>query len=388
MTMKYALLLALVIAVSGCTMFSSNVTPTNAIVINSFDVDPQILENTDVATFFLDVENVGGTTASCVISELYGVESWYDITGQSLAYLRPWRTSGVGFAYGNGQVSFSYWDPSNGFVSFSYSRQAGMGLGAYIGSAWSQFTGNFCNSASSWTQFPEVKYIDSLKPAVPSQNKAGQSFTTQWQMRPPILPEGVAQNYAITARTSYLYETNGHMNIQVYNKAEQQRRDVLGQSGSQPVAIEMSYATPIQIVAKRGINPIVVNQQASGYEIVNYLFEFQNTGNGWPLPFGSDVNNQNGFMLATVELSGPGASFYDCLGARSGTELFIPGDIVQSWVKLRADRTAPFGCTIAIDRNAWVDNPMGTASLTFNLWYRYYTDAATSAKVLGVQPNY
>ena len=345
--MKYILsLLAALIALSGCSAFSGNsITPTNAITVNGFDVDPQVLERDDIATFFLDIENVGGTTAHCVVSELYGVESWYDVMGSPLLYSRPWRN--IGFDYTNDRVSFSYWDSGSGFVSFGYDRQPGMGLGAYIDYAWGQFTGGFCNSASGWTQFQDVKYIDSLKPAVPAQNKPGQSYTTQWQLRPPLLPEGVHQDYAVTARTSYLYQTNAHMNIQVYNKAEEQRREILGQSGEVPVVIEMSYASPIQIVATRGKSPIIVNQRASGYELVNYLFEFQNAGNGWPLPLG-----------------------------------------IQNWVKLRADRTAPFGCTIAIDRTAWVDNPLGTVSMTFNLWYRYYTDASTTTNVLGVQPNY
>ena len=154
-----------------------------------------------------------------------------------------------------------------------------------------------------------------------------------------------------------------------------------------PVEIVNSHASPIQVVTTRGINPIVVNQRSPNYELANYVFEFQNVGNGWPLPFESDVSVPNGFIFATVELNGPGASFYECLGASSGTEVFVYGDIIQNLVKLRADRRAPFGCTIAIDRASWADTPTGTISLTFNLWYRYYTDAQIGVDVLGMQES-
>ena len=380
------LLLFVLVVVSGCvgsTVKSSN----DAIVINDFSVDPKVAEADDVAYFFLDIENVGGTTARCVTAELYGIESWYNAAGQPLAYSRPWRSNGIGFNYANGRINFNWWDPARGFLNVGYSRQSGTSLSGYVSNSWNQFTNNFCGSASGWSQFEEVKYFDSIKPAVPSENKPGQSFTTQWIMQPPVLPEGIRTTYPVTSRVSYLYTTDAHINLQAYNKAEAERREVLGEPMSFPITVETSYASPIQIAVTRGVNPIIVNQRQPNFELTNYLIEFQNIGNGWPLPLDSDVTSPNGFIFATIELNGPGASFYDCLGARSGTEVFISGDSVQNLVKLRSDRRAPFGCTIAIDRAAWADTPIGTVSLTFNLRYRYYTDAQTSIDVLGLQEN-
>ena len=384
---KTLLLLFALIVASGCigsTVKSSN----DAIVINEFSADPKIAQPpNDLVYFFIDIENVGGTTARCVTADLYGAESWYNQAGQPLTYPSALTNGGLGFDYNNGRLSFSYWDPTKGFLNVGYDRQQGMSLSTYVDNSWNQFTNNFCGSASSWSQFDRIKYFDSINPAVPSQNKPGQSFTTQWILQPPVLPEGVHTTYPVTARVSYLYTTNAQINLQAFNKAEAQRREALGQSLTFPITVETSYASPMQIAVTRGINPIIVNQRQPNFELVNYLIEFQNIGNGWPLPLDSDVDTPNGFIFATVELNGPGASFYDCLGAHSGTEVFVSGNMIQNLVKLRSDKRAPFGCTIAIDRASWADTPIGTISLTFNLKYRYYTDAQTSVDVLGLQEN-
>ncbi len=385
MKMAYLLLIALTIAVSGC-IGTTVKNPNDAIVINEFSVDPPVAEPDDVVTFFLDIENVGGTTARCVTAEVFGAESWYDAFGQPLVYARPWRTRGINFDYIDGRLFLGYWDTNKGFINVGYDRRAGLSLSAFIYDAWNQFTASLCGAAANW-QFPDIKYFDSIKAAVPAQNKPGQSFTTQWIFRPPVLPEGIHTTYPVTARVSYLYTTNAHINIQAFNKAEAQRREALGEPLQLPLAVESSYAAPIQVAVIRGVNPIIVNQRQPNFELVNYLIEFQNIGNGWPLPIDTDVTVPNGFIFATVELNGPGAVFYDCLGAQSGTEIFVYGNVIQNLVKLRSDRRVPFGCTIAIDRGAWADTPAGTISLTFNLLYRYYTDAQIGVDVLGVQES-
>ncbi len=388
--MKCIALLALIIVFSGCVFQGGSNVTSDAIVVNDFSADPAVAEADDVVTFFLDIENTGGTTARCITSELYGIETWYDANGNPMSYGGSWTTGGLGFAYGNNGISFNYNDPSRGYVNFNYDRDYGMSLSSFVGNAWNQFSSQFCNAAGGWTQYSDIKYFDSMKPAVPSQGKPGQSFTTQWLMRPPKLREGVHASYPITARTTYSYTSNAVVNLQAYNKAEYERRRILGEPLELPLSVDTSYASPIEIVPVRGINPIVVNQRQydNGPELANYLFEFRNVGSGWPLPLDSDAYGQNGFIFATVELDGPGAYFYDCLGATSGTEAFVYGDAIRNLVKLRSDKTAPFGCTIAVDRNEWVDNPLGTISLTFNLWYRYYTDANTVVEVVGPQDLY
>jgi hypothetical protein len=387
----YPLFIILVVLTSGCTFIGAGGTgtiPVDAIVVNSFSADPPIAEPDDVVSFFLDIENVGGTTARCVTSELFGIETWNNDAGLPLTYARPWRSNGIGFSYSSGRLNFNYWDPGQGYLSFGYDRGVGISLSSYVSDSWNQFSAGFCNAAGQWTQFSEVKYFESMNPAVPAQNKPGQSFTTQWILRPPKLPEGVHTTYPVTARTSYHYTSNAHINLLAYNKAEAERRELLGEPVDFPLIVDESYASPIQIAVVRGKNPIVVNQRAPGLELVNYLFEFRNVGNGWPLPMSSDVTGQNGFIFATVELNGPGAQFYDCLGASDGSEIFVYGDQLSNIVKLRADKTAPFGCTIQVDRAQWTDTPAGTISLTFKLWYRYYTDAHTTVDVLGVQKNF
>jgi hypothetical protein len=120
-----------------------------------------------------------------------------------------------------------------------------------------------------------------------------------------------------------------------------------------------------------------------GVELANYLIELQNLGDGWPMP--TQPGGESGFMFAVVTLNGPGAFFYDCLGYSSGQEIFLYGDVIQNLIKLRSDRRAPFGCTIGIDRAQWIDNPMGTISLTFEIYYRYYIDTEIQVVVKGIE---
>ena len=96
MRIHLLLLVALIVVISGCVT-SSNKNPNDAIVINEFSADPPLAEPDDVVNVFLDIENVGGTTARCVTADLYGDESWYNEMGQPLSYTRPWRSNGLAF---------------------------------------------------------------------------------------------------------------------------------------------------------------------------------------------------------------------------------------------------------------------------------------------------
>src|SRR3989338_2816481 len=119
MRIHLLLLVALIVVISGCVT-SSNKNPNDAIVINEFSADPPLAEPDDVVNVFLDIENVGGTTARCVTADLYGDESWYNEMGQPLSYTRPWRSNGLAFDYNSGQLFFSYWDNARGYVNVGY----------------------------------------------------------------------------------------------------------------------------------------------------------------------------------------------------------------------------------------------------------------------------
>jgi len=77
---------ALVLA-SGCVTQERpvKIDADNGLVINEFSADPTEAESGDLVSFFLDVENVGGTKATDVSVELYGVQNqWRDLSGNPL----------------------------------------------------------------------------------------------------------------------------------------------------------------------------------------------------------------------------------------------------------------------------------------------------------------
>jgi len=398
MKAKLILLLAAVILISGCIGSGVKTDPNNGLIVNEFSADPINAEADDLVSFFADVENVGGTTATCVTSELFGVDSWYDEFGQPISLLQPFiPTRGLSFNWFDGIFNACYTDVKLGRICIGGDTKNGdYSLSGFIRNTFLGFSNQFCGSlATTDPRYQLVKFRPELASPVPSQGRPGQSFTAEWRLRPPVLPEGTQITYPVTARTSYFYSTNAVMNIQAYSKSEFKRRTDLGQPTASPLIVQNSFGSPIQIIATRGPSPIVVNPYSleGPIQYETYRFEFANVGNGFPLPFNiqnvessgfASPDIQGGFIFATLKVDGPGAFFSDCLG-QSGTEVFIGGNVIQDLVKLRADQRVPIGCTIAIDRILWQDKPLGTISFTFNLWYRYYIDKTVNVNVKGVE---
>ncbi len=70
-------LIACVIMVSGCTGGEEKNTYANdGIVITEFSVDPVRINDDETSTFYLEFENIGGTTATAITANLYGLEGW------------------------------------------------------------------------------------------------------------------------------------------------------------------------------------------------------------------------------------------------------------------------------------------------------------------------
>lgn len=398
-----ALFLLLLIFAAGC-IGQQQVNVNNGLFVHEFTADPAQIEPDDAVRFFLDVENVGGTTARGVTAELFGVDSWRDEFGVPFTMLYPGLivpTRGLFFSYANGNFNVCYSDNTNirtggavGNVCVSRVRGQGIGLSGFIGQAFLDFANQFCNSYINGATPKLVKFQCELLPPVPSLGRAGQSATFEWIMRPPVLPEGASAIYPVTARTSFFYTTNSVMNIQAYNKAEFKRRTDLGQPTESPLVIENSFGSPIQVFVTRGSSPIVVNTDQTAVtgnpiQLESYRFEFANLGEGFPLPMsGVDApsvpspTTQSGFVSAVMKISGPGVAFHDCLG-QSGNEIFVSPATI-AWIKLRSDQRVPIGCTIAIARQQWASTPVGTITFEFNLNYRYYIDRTVNVKVLGI----
>ncbi|MDI6721784.1 MAG: hypothetical protein QMD85_05300 [Candidatus Aenigmarchaeota archaeon] len=407
MKLYLLLLLGLVIIISGC-IGQQNRNPNNGIVINEFSVDPKVAEYGDTVRFFIDGENIGGTTADCVTTELFGLEGgWtrsniengniYDVAYKMFS-ASPTIFFGKGFAFGisivNGKFGggfFEYSNPEGRNIRIDVIKNQGWSLSVNVQNSFIEFANNYCNSL---IDDPTIKLEHSLSPPLSERNKPGQAFIAEWVLKPPLLAEGLKVDYPVTSRTSFFYKSNAQVNIQAFSKAEFRRREKIGDRTEFPLNVINTHAAPIQVSIKRGASPIIVDTDTAftSAETFNYLIELSNSGDGYPLPFtryddtrGLGPGVESGFVMGTMTVAGPGVYFEDCLG-QGGTdvrEIMIAPNVVQGALKLRADGKAPFGCKIVIDKSVWQTNPVGTISLTFNIFYRYYVDKQTSVTVVG-----
>ena len=404
MRFQAMLLLAALIFVSGCIGSAGvKTSQNNGLVVNDFSAEPAAAEFNENVRFFLDVENQGGTTASCVTSSLFGVDGWRDaLSGQPLssAILIP-PQKGLAINFFEGNLNICYFDSAKGQqICVGYVKGGGVSLSAFIGDSFTAFQNQFCNTAAVYANQIDpstrlLKFQPLLRPPLPERNKAGESWTAEWVLKPPQVPEGLTVPYTVTSRTEYFYTSNGQVNVRAFNKDEFKRRQITGDPSiaAAPLAIENVHGAPIQIVAVRGDNPMIINQDTfagtAPLDYFSYTFELQNVGGGLPLPITSkDIagaigpDAESGFVFATITVNGPGAFFSNCLG-QSGQEIFVSGGVVRDLLKIRSDKRAPFGCQIAIDKTKWIDTPVGTVTVTFHVFYRYFIDREVVVNVVG-----
>lgn len=387
MMKKVSLVLIIIalVAFSGCTGKSATVDPDNGLKINEFSADPTSVNYNDNTMYFLDVENVGGTTAKCVVAELYGAEDWNSVTG-GLMTTSGWGSSfatAISYSGANTNLYFSgVSSGSNSYYTFNWNNWDS------IGAVWNQYIQGVCDKAQSVSLAnPKVRYISmAMTPPDLEQNRPGQFQTVQWILRPPMLPEGVTVPYDITSRVTYMYYSTASANIQVFNKNEYQRRLNLNQQVDYPISVVNTNGAPIKVEITKGTSPVIVNNDPYGgnYEIANYMIDFKNVGDGWPLPVtqGSD----DGLIFGAIRIVGDGVDVIDCLGqsmvGSSGNEKTVVLNN-QALAKLRSDKRAPFGCTLGFRKDVWNDKPMGTVSMTFDLYYGYYIDKTVTVAVKG-----
>jgi len=396
------LLLASVIFVSACVQQRpAAADANNGLAINEFTADPTVAEPIDFVNFFLDVENVGGTTATCVRAQLFNVDSWLDPrTGTSISSLGSLVFSNVQLTPSG--LQGQYCIGSTCYSTFDYTRPAGVSFTVFFDQVATQISKEFLCKRDFLVTDPALdavtEFREELLPPDPARNRAGEVFTASWTLLPPTLPEGIQSDFRPTTRVSYIYKTTGQVKIPVFTRAEWRRRQDLGQSID--VAVIDNTNAPIKIAASRPLNPIIVNTDPDAITInpterATFVLELQNVGDGFPTPAEFFDGKQGGFIFGTVILRGAGASFHDCLGVGPGAQqlglIGIVGDqgeIVigphnKELLRMRSDNRAPFGCTIALERATWQARPFGTVELVFNLFYVYFIDGAVTVKVLG-----
>lgn len=76
---KYLVVMVLLVFSSGCIIGGGErrptVDPNNGILITSFTAEPLPAKSGDLVSFFADIENVGGTTATNIVVSLYGIQN-------------------------------------------------------------------------------------------------------------------------------------------------------------------------------------------------------------------------------------------------------------------------------------------------------------------------
>ncbi len=88
MRLKFVFLIIVLIVISGCVQREVRTDDNNGLVINRFESDIPRIEEGDQFTLFLEIENVGGTTAENVRVNLYGA-SWENPVEKYISKLSP-----------------------------------------------------------------------------------------------------------------------------------------------------------------------------------------------------------------------------------------------------------------------------------------------------------
>ena len=416
------LLLALlaVVFVSACVGGTTTIDPNNGLKINEFSADRAIAEPTDLVSFFADVQNVGEVTASCVRAQLLNVDSWRTTTGETLSLQGISDFNAIGFS-SSGSFFGNLCIGKNFCVSVAKDTTGGLSLSGFIGNIFSDLSREaicsknlFKNDAKLQQVF---KFQEELSPPDAEKNRPGQSFTADWTLVPPVLPEGLRTQFHPAVRVTYVYKTTAAVKIPVMTKNEYESRINLGKAVSLPMTVDNTNA-PIKIAVTRGTSPIVVNtdpdaMRLNPIERATYIIELQNVGDGIPTPAEftgapGQTGKEGGFVLGAITLSGSGVQFDDCLGtgvsaALNRGQIAAPSFVTPSFftagnqqlllggnseiLRLRSDKRAPFGCTLAIDRQAWTSRPFGEILMTFDLYYLYNVDKETTITVKGVEGN-
>jgi len=146
---KAIILIAALVFVAGCTGRSVRVDENRGVTINLFSSDPTSTKSGNPVILELEIENIGGTTATDVTAELLGVQN-------------QWRLTTAGFPP---------------------------------------------------VPDTQVKGPYRLRPPAIDKDLPGDFKIIQWELVTPSVSQGIAPDYPITARVSYDYNTSGLLTI-------------------------------------------------------------------------------------------------------------------------------------------------------------------------------
>lgn len=325
---KILVLISLVVLVAGCLGGGSTPITGDGVAINSFTAEPTTVNEGDIVTFFVDVENKGTVTATKVTAELSGVQSnWFKTNGDIVAStLREWGVDS--------------------------------------------------NSGAS------------LAPPDKTANQPGETKQASWLLKTPSLGEGDIVKFPVTVRVNYNYMTTGSINIKAMTKDFQRILQGKNQEVTNSLVVTNSEA-PVKILVERATAPIIIDP-SKNEKTATYLIKFKNVGDGFPST--EILNNKKlGQLTGSINIWGPGAYFKDCLSVscesyRPNCNVINLNSSSVDWVKLSMSKGEfSVGCTVGVDTSVggWNSRDEDIVRLDFRMDYRYFIQKEASVQVTG-----
>ena len=231
---KFILPIILLVIASGCTENRPiQVDTSNGVIINSFIADPVTAEDGDSVLFTIDLENVGGTTASDVKVVLNGIEG-------------VWRRTST----------------------------------ALSGDA---------------TESDATLITDkTLKPPYSPENRPGDYIIKTKAFYTPPVPEGINVGFPVTARVEFDYSSTGTISLPAISESLYRAKIKAGETFDSTIPVQNTNA-PIQIGLVKGMAPAIIDSTGTGDQEVSFVFDLTNTGDGFPLS-GEDVGKIEGTL--------------------------------------------------------------------------------------------
>ncbi|GEM_PF-2189095 len=266
-----------IVFIAGCIGQSAEPIGTiNGLVVKNLFVDPpqDQIQSGEFITVTADIENVGGSSARNVVAELVGA-SWLNLNDPAV------QNSVL-----SGQIRLR---------NFEFDED-GDGLSG------TTITG------------PEPRF------GLPGQLK-----TVSFRLPAPLLSEGQKANFDLKVRISYDYETSAIASVKGYSR---ERYNTLFQQGK--ITPPTTAALPTQVspnvpitISITGPDKLIIGPFP--YDEYTYQFSFNNIGTSVPVTLSPATNRQeDGLLLGTIWVQGPGVFWRRCLGIAPETLLTNP----------------------------------------------------------------
>jgi uncharacterized protein YcfL len=327
--MKKEAIFILIIAavlISGCAQSRPvNSNENRGVTINSFSASPIKVFSGEQVLFDAEIENIGGTTATNVRADLYGVEGqWYDSMGNPVD--------------------------------------------------------------SSLTKLGETRLKPPVPDRnIPGDFRIVQWQLTTPDFPQGISD----QNVRVDLRVTYDYNTSGYMNVRLMSLDEWRRRQTNEQDVSNPDVLVNSNGPIKLSLARDYKDSLIIDNSADGeaVQILPFKIQIDNVGDGYPITEEEGgLIGAGGRLGGTIDLYGPaGIEFDECLGVAGGKHIEL--DDANIIVRLRESvnhGSVPITCTVRVDKDLWGNRFNDYVQLIFNLKYKYYVDESVHVIVSGV----